>query len=186
MGGRAELQSFCSPQRTCLGAFCLKRWFNLIRVLWLSNEVIHSQQVPCSDELAGVTHVYINCVNAVALPARSSCSVHFIVNGLTLSSLNAKGRFFWLHGPYVSCSSALLLHLLRWWGWDITCISTGWTLLPFASKVQSSSLVSIKVQLFRTPLPVNTSNMRTSPSNIFFPPNMSYSATQEFSNLGSP
>lgn len=94
MGGRAEMQSFCSPLCICLGAFCPKKWFNLIIFLWHCNEVIYSQKVPCSHEPADTTHVCVNCINAFALPARSSCSVHFIINGLTPSSLNAKEKLF--------------------------------------------------------------------------------------------
>lgn len=141
--------------------------------------------MPCSDEPADITHVCINCVNAFALTARSSCSVHLIVNGLTLSSLHAKGRLFLTPravrllfvNPGVTFAQVVgmghHLHFHR------LCFVT------FGSKVQSSSLVSIKVQLFKMLPLANTSNMRTAPGSIFFP-NISYSATQEFFNLGSP
>jgi len=91
-GGRAETQRFCSPLCVCLGAFCVKRWFNLIIFLWILNAAVHSQKAPRSDEPADITRVYFNCVNAFALPARSSCSVHFTVNGLTWSWRNTKER----------------------------------------------------------------------------------------------
>lgn len=173
MGGRAEIQLFHSPLCRCLGAVYLKRWFNLIIFLWLCNEVIHSQKVPCSDEPAAITHVHIilialmllHCQPAHPAPSTSLQTTWPRVQPFSDSTGPASPVH---HSRYQMCSGR--------WGWNITCISTGWGLLPFGSKFLSSSLISSgrKYQQYED----------FSWEHFF--PNIRYSATQDFSNLGSP